>query len=122
MNAAVAKKNKTTDSSSDSSPCAEKHTHSVLIKILWILHQQCGVSVSPFTDNTEKAGYCLFIILLLRECSEKYQGGVSMCVKASVNLYLQSSGLFLTISPDSYYFTATDKLALAGNINIICTA
>lgn len=67
--------------------------------------------VSPARDNTAKADYCLILILLLNECSDKYQGKVKMCVKASVRWYPQSSGLFLTIYVplDSYYFTATDN-------------
>lgn len=67
--------------------------------------------VSPARGNTAKADYCLILILLLNECSDKYQGKVKMCVKASVRWYPQSSGLFLPIyAPlDSYYFTATDN-------------
>lgn len=67
--------------------------------------------VSPARGNTAKADYCLILILLSNECSDKYQGKVKMCVKASVRWYPQSSGLFLPIyAPlDSYYFTATDN-------------
>lgn len=112
-------------------PCADKHTQRHTAPSLKFpgFRKPAAWSrgcVSPSRDNTERADYCLIVIPLLKECSEKYEGRVKMCVKASVRWYPQSSGLFLRIyAPPESTFTATDKPALADwadNINIVCLA
>lgn len=65
--------------------------------------------VNPSRDNTEKADYCCFLILLLKQCSDKYEGRVTMCVKASDDSH-SPVGCFHNICIiDSYYFIANDN-------------
>lgn len=63
------------------------HTHCGLIKILWLVQQQCEVRLVQVasTDNTEESGYCL-ILILLKEHREKYEEQAMMCWSINENI------------------------------------